>query len=103
MSRKLAPAAFHLTLTKHEALSTKFKVVYDDLDKLKRGEAAQLPSQTWFYSAFPRKFAGAICSTFRVWVDHRDLDLDESMSPNKKFPELKTMKLNEILEKACKN
>jgi hypothetical protein len=78
-------------------------VVYDDLDNLKRGEVTELPSQAWFYSVLPREVAQAICCAFGIWVDRGDLDLDEGMSLNKKFPELKTMKLKELLEKAWKN
>jgi hypothetical protein len=78
-------------------------VVYDDLDKLKGGEVTELPSQTWFYSVLPREVAQAICSAFGIWVDRGDLDLDEDISLNKKLPELKTIKLKELLEKAWKN
>jgi hypothetical protein len=78
-------------------------VVYDDLDKLKGGEVTELPSQTWFYSVLPREVAQAICSPFGIWVDRGDLDLDEDISLNKKLPELKTIKLKELLEKAWKN
>jgi hypothetical protein len=51
----------------------------------------------------PREVAQAICSPFGIWVDRGDLDLDEDMSLNKKLPELKTIKLKELFEKAWKN
>jgi hypothetical protein len=38
-------------------------VVYDDLEKLKRGEVTELPSQTSLYSVIPRDFVQAISST----------------------------------------
>jgi hypothetical protein len=70
---------------------------------LKRGEVTELPSQTYLYSFIPREFVQAICSRFGIWVDRGDLDFDEHTSLNKKLPELKTMKLKELLEKAWKN
>jgi len=85
-----------------EATGTKFKVVYDNVDKLKRGEVTELPSQTSFYSVIPREFVQAISSRFGIWVDRGDLDFDDDTSLNKKFPEIKTMKLKELLEKAWK-
>jgi hypothetical protein len=78
-------------------------VVHDDLERLKRGEVTELPSQTWFYSVLPRELAQATCSAFGIWIDRGDLDLDEDMSLNKKLPELKTIKLKELLEKTWKN
>ena len=77
-------------------------MVYDDLEKLKRGEATELPSHASLYSVFPREFVQAISSTFGIWVDRGDLNFDEDTSLNKKLPELKTIKLKEMLEKAWK-
>jgi hypothetical protein len=78
-------------------------VIYDDLEKLKRGEVTELPSQTSLYSIIPRQFVQAINSTFGIWVDRGDMDFDEGTSLNVKFPELKTTKLKELLGKAWKN
>lgn len=86
-----------------KTIGATFKVAHDDLEKLKRGEVTELPSQTSLYSVLPREFAQAINSTFGIWVDRGDLDFDENTSLNKKFPGLKTMKLRELLEKAWKN
>jgi hypothetical protein len=78
-------------------------VVYDHANQLKRGEVTELPSQAWFYSVLPREVAQAICCAFGIWVDRGDLDLDEEMSLSKKLPEIKTMKLKKLFEKAWKN
>jgi hypothetical protein len=86
----------------HETLGTKFKVVYDDLDKLRRGEATELPWQTSLYSRIPKKLLQVISSAFGIWVSRGDLDFNEDMSLNQKLPELKTIKLKEFLEKAWK-
>ncbi|KAI1370469.1 NAD(P)-binding protein [Hypoxylon crocopeplum] len=86
-----------------EAKGTKFTVFYDDVEKLKRGEVTELSSQTSLYSVIPREFVQAMSSAFGIWVDRGDMDFDEDISLNKKFPELKTIKLKELLEKAWKN
>ena len=77
-------------------------MVYDDLEKLKRREVTELPSQTSLYSAIPREFVQAISSRVGIWVDHGDMDFNEDTSLNQKLPELKTMKLKELLEIAWK-
>ena len=77
-------------------------MVYDDLEKLKRGEVTELPSQTSLYSTIPREFVQAISSTFGIWVNRGDLDFDENKALNQKLPELKTVKLKELLERAWK-
>ena len=96
-------SAYDSLFAKHKTLGTKFKVVYDNLEKLKRGEVTELPSQELLYSAIPREFVQAISSAFGIWVDRGDMDFDEDTSLNKKLPELKTIKLKELLEKAWKN
>jgi len=77
-------------------------VVYDDLESLKRGEVTELPSQKSLYSVIPREFVQAITSKFGIWVDRGDMDFHEDTSLNQKLPELKTIKLKELLEKAWK-
>lgn len=76
---------------------------YDEIEKLKRGEVTELPWQTAVYSVIPREFVQAISIRFGTWVDRGDVDLDENMSLSRKVPELKTMELKELLEKAWKN
>ena len=77
-------------------------MVYDDLEKLKRGEVTELPSQTSLYSVIPKDFVQAISSTFGIWVNRGDMDFTVDTSLNQKLPELKTIKLKELLEKAWK-
>jgi hypothetical protein len=77
-------------------------MVYDDIEKLKRGEVTELPSQTSLYSFIPKEFVQAICSTFGIWIDRGDMDFNEDTSLNQKLPELKTIKLKEFLDKALK-
>ncbi len=91
------------SFAKHETLGTKFQVGYDDIDKLKRGQVTELPSQTPLYSIIPKESVQAMSSAFGIWVDRGDLDFDEDASLNRKFPELKTIKLKELLERAWKN
>jgi hypothetical protein len=70
---------------------------------LKRGDVTELPSQKSSYSVIPREFVQAINSRFGIWIDRGDLDFDEKTSLNTKLPEIKPMKLKELLEKAWKN
>jgi hypothetical protein len=70
---------------------------------LKKGEVTELPSQKPLYSVIPREFVQAINSRFGIWVNRGDFDFDETMSLNAKLPEIKTIKLKELLEKAWKN
>lgn len=84
-------------------IGIKFEVCYDDIDKLKRGEVTELPSQKLSYSLVPREVIQAGNSRFGIWLDRGDFDFDESTSLNTKLPEIKTTKLKELLEKAWKN
>jgi hypothetical protein len=86
----------------HHPLGTKFKVIYNDVETLKKGQVTELPGQISLYSLIPKVFFQAISSRFGIWVDRGDLDLDRETSLNKKLPELKTLKLKEFLEKAWK-
>ena len=78
-------------------------MVYDDLEKLKRGEVTELPSQTSLYSVIPRDFVQASSSTFGIWVNRGDMDFNVDTSLNQKLPELKTIKLKELLERHGKS
>ncbi|KAH8688704.1 hypothetical protein BGW36DRAFT_434003 [Talaromyces proteolyticus] len=86
-----------------KAKGIEFKVDYDDLVKLKRGEVTELPSQNSRYSICPKEFVQATNSAFGIWIDRGDLDFDENMSLNRKLPEIKPIKLKEFLQKAWTN
>ncbi|TPX15360.1 uncharacterized protein E0L32_004637 [Thyridium curvatum] len=85
---------------KRHCLGTKFNVIYDDIDDLKKGRLTELPSQAALYGALPAGFLQALGSRFGVWVARGDLDLDESTSLNKSLPDLDTIKLKDFLQKA---
>ena len=63
----------------------------------------ELPSQKSLYPVIPKEFVQAICSRFGIWVDRGDMNFNEGTSLNQKFPELRTVMLKELLEKAWKN
>ena len=83
-------------------LGTKFSVVYDGVEKLERGEATELPSQASLYSGIPKDFVRAISSSSGLWFARGDLDLDENIALNRKFLGIKTLKVEEFLERAWK-
>ena len=83
-------------------IGTKFTVVYDDVDKLKRHEATELPSQASLYAGIPKEYIQAVSSLSGIWFARGDLDLDENTALNKTFPEIKTLKVKELLERAWK-
>lgn len=79
---------------------TEFNTVYDDLDKLKRGEATMLPSQDALYAGIPSDYIQAVSSLSGIWFARGDLDLDENTALNKRFPEMKTLKVKDFIGQA---
>ena len=80
---------------------TKFNVVYDSVEKLKRGETTELPSQIPIYPFFPKEALQSISSTFGLWYEEGVLGFTPPRkSLNEQFPEVKTRKVKEFLQEA---
>lgn len=80
-----------------KAIGTKFKVAYDSIEKLKRGEITELPFHTSLYSRVPKSLIQGIQSKFALYVVYGFFDMPEEGSLNQKFPEIKTTTVEEII------
>jgi len=84
------------------AKGTKFQVAYDGVDKLRRGEPTELPGQVQIYEYFPKEMFQGIASVFGLWFAEGLFDITPERSLNDSFPEIKTLKVEDMLNKAWK-
>ncbi|KAK4225321.1 hypothetical protein QBC38DRAFT_483412 [Podospora fimiseda] len=90
-----------LTLAE-QATGKKFEVVYDDLEKLKRGEPTELPGQKKLYEFIPKEVIQGLSAIFGIWFEEGKVELKPSDGKflNDLLPEIKTLKVAEMLEVA---
>ncbi|KAL0254355.1 hypothetical protein SLS55_009830 [Diplodia seriata] len=78
-------------------MSIKFKVVYDDVEKLKRGEITELPGHAASYELFPKPAYQRFMAIFEQFTT------DEAICAippvlNARFPEIKPLTVRAMLE-----
>jgi hypothetical protein len=78
-------------------------VVYDSIEKLEKGQVTELPGQAAAYSYFTKELYQALGATFGLWFAQGAFEADENTALNKLLPDVKTLKVKELLEKAWKN
>ncbi|KAB2574023.1 uncharacterized protein LTHEOB_12152 [Lasiodiplodia theobromae] len=80
-----------------EVRGTKFNVVYDDVEKLKRGELTELPGHVATYGSFPKELFQGFMSMFEQFTTDEKISV---VPPelNKKFPEIKPLTVREMLK-----
>lgn len=83
-------------------LDTKFNVVYDSLEKLKRGEVTELPAQVASYAYYPKPMSQAAGAAFGLWFENGDFNMKPERWLNDLFPEIKPMTVQEVLDTAWK-
>jgi hypothetical protein len=76
---------------------TKFKIVYDSVEKLRSGDITELPAHTSAYSFIPKSLLYGIQSKFGLYVAYGMFDLPEERSLNQQFPEIKTTTLEDVI------
>jgi len=79
----------------------KFNVKHDSIETLQKGEITELPSQVPVYPFFPKKMLQGLFAVFGLWFDDGSFDLhpgEGSLDLNAKFPEIKPLKVKEVLQ-----
>jgi len=72
-------------------------VTYDPIEKLEKGEMTELPSHISLYPFRPKPVIQARFSMFGVLGSNGLMYLPEEKTLNKKFPEIKTTSVREIV------
>ncbi len=70
------------------------------MEKLKSGQATELPGQIASYAVFPKAMFQAFTATFGLWFDEGICDLKPARFLNDQFPEIKPLTAKELLDKA---
>lgn len=70
------------------------------MEKLKRGETTDLPSQVTAYQFFPKELYHGMASTFGLWWEEGVMNFAPETSLNEQFPEVETWKVKDFLEAA---
>lgn len=83
--------------TEQMMTGSKFKVAYDSIEKLRRGEITELPAHVAAYSFIPKSLVYGIQSKFGLYVAYGMFDFLEEGSLNQQFPEIKTTALEDII------
>lgn len=77
-------------------IGTKFKVTYDDIDKLWRGECTDMPTYGP-ESYIPLATLRVLQARFGLYVVYGIFTVLEDKALNKKFPEIETTTVDEVL------
>ncbi|KAL6832780.1 hypothetical protein V8C40DRAFT_145132 [Trichoderma camerunense] len=80
-----------------EATGSKFKVTYDSLEKLEKGEASELPSNAAEYQHLPKHILQMYFSKFGQYIIAGLFDTPVEKSLNNVFPEVKTTTVEEVV------
>lgn len=89
-----------------EVKGVKFDVGYDSVDKMRKGEATELPGQVALYQFLPKEILQAMTAAFGLWFEEGVFELKPEAQGrgqgflNDKLPGLKPMKVKEMLEEA---
>lgn len=75
-------------------------MTYDSVEKLKKGETTELPSQVAAYPYYPKEALHAMAATFGLWYEEGVLGFRAEKTLNQQFPEVKTWTVKEFLQEA---
>ena len=73
-------------------------MTYDGVDKLQKGEVTELPSHPAVYPFLPKQMLQGMFSSFGLLVGGGHFKIPEVNSLNRKFPEIKPLKIKDVLE-----
>ncbi|KAF2501481.1 NAD(P)-binding protein [Lophium mytilinum] len=76
---------------------SKFKVTYDSVEKLQRGEITELPSHPDSYEYFPKPDLAGLLAKFGLWVVNGLMYVPKEGSLNERFPEITTTTVKEVV------
>jgi len=85
-----------------KAKGVKFNVAHDSIESLQKGQITELPAHIPVYQFFPKAQLQFIYSIFGLWFDNGSFSLHPvqgDLDLNTKFPEIKPLKVNEVLQK----
>ncbi|KAJ5592598.1 hypothetical protein N7537_009502 [Penicillium hordei] len=80
-----------------DAKGSKFNVMHDSETDLRAGRVSMLPSYGKMFQ-LPEADIQDLLSTAGMWFVNKELDLNPEHALNKKFPEIKPMKVKDFLE-----
>lgn len=70
------------------------------MEKLKRGETTELPSQVPAYHFFPKELYHGMAATFGLWSEDGVMNFKPETSLNEQFPEVETSTVKDFLQAA---
>ncbi|KAH7378889.1 hypothetical protein BKA64DRAFT_686855 [Cadophora sp. MPI-SDFR-AT-0126] len=85
-----------------EAKGTKFNVTHDSIETLRSGKITELPGQVAAYHFFPKEAYQHMMSVFGLWFAEGVFDFHPSKTLNELFPDIKTMKVKDMVNEAWK-
>ncbi|KAL3470443.1 hypothetical protein BJX99DRAFT_251232 [Aspergillus californicus] len=80
-------------------LDTKFEIHYDSVTKLKRFEITELPGHQALYAHFPKKPFQWFMSIFELFTTDETSRLPREGSLNERFPDIRPLTVEQLLEK----
>lgn len=81
-------------------LGKPFKTTYNPIEKLRQNEIEDIP--TWkenLHSLYPKEIFVEMFSAFGLAMALGDADFDYEKSLNKKYPEIETTKVGELVQR----
>ncbi|EOD50437.1 putative nmra-like family protein [Neofusicoccum parvum UCRNP2] len=85
-----------------EARGTKFKVHYEDPEKLERFEVMKLPGHEAAAEIMPWDHLRHFCGVFENWLVQGYYNLPTENTLNERFPDIKTLTVKEMVEQNWK-
>lgn len=70
------------------------------MEKLKSGQTTELPCQVAAYPFFPKELLQHFTSVFGRWFAEGAINFEPERTLNDHFPDIKTWKVKEFLQKA---
>ncbi|KAK0730249.1 hypothetical protein B0H67DRAFT_526937 [Lasiosphaeris hirsuta] len=86
-----------------DAKGTKFNVSYDSVEDLSAGKTTELPSQVPFYQYLPKPILQGMAASFGLWFEKGLFDLKTPKFLNQDFPDIKPLKVKEMLDQAWRS
>lgn len=83
-------------------IGVKFKVEYDSVPKMEAGQVTELPGQVPMYGFLPKEILQYMIAVHGLWFEEGVYDLKPKRFLNEKFPEIRPIKVKELLEVAWK-
>ncbi|KAH7176735.1 hypothetical protein EDB81DRAFT_898175 [Dactylonectria macrodidyma] len=83
-----------------EVRGVKFEVAYDSIEKLRNGEITELPGQVAIYPFYPKEALQKVLAGIECFMAEGAFDYKTPTTLNEKFPEIRPLKVKDMLQKA---